>query len=89
MYVCISCVPGAHGGQKRTLGALELELQMTVTIMQGLGTNLGPLPEVLSTNTTYQYLTYTLQNVIRKIKKTIILLIIITRKIKVITRTFS
>lgn len=31
MYVCISCVPGAHGGQKRASDIMELVLQMVVT----------------------------------------------------------
>lgn len=26
-YMCITCMPGAHGGQKRDLGPLELDLQ--------------------------------------------------------------
>jgi hypothetical protein len=29
--MCIMCMPGAHGGQKRVLDLLELELQMSVS----------------------------------------------------------
>jgi hypothetical protein len=30
-YLCITCMPGAHGGQKWVLDPLELELQMVVS----------------------------------------------------------
>ena len=30
-YVCVLCVPGAGGSQKRALGALEVELQVVVS----------------------------------------------------------
>jgi hypothetical protein len=31
MYVCIMCVPGAYGSQKRSVTLLELELQTVVS----------------------------------------------------------
>lgn len=36
--MCPICVPGAHGGQKRVLDSLELELQMVVSCHRVLGT---------------------------------------------------
>lgn len=35
--LCITCVPGAHRGQKRTLNPLELDLQTVVSLL-----TLGP-----------------------------------------------
>lgn len=37
MCVCAVCVPGAHGVQKRTKEALELELQIIVSLHVGAG----------------------------------------------------
>ena len=37
MYVCVPCVPGAGGGQKRASYLLELELQMVVNHHVGAG----------------------------------------------------
>lgn len=31
MYVCVLCVPGAHGCQKRALNPLKVEVQMVVS----------------------------------------------------------
>ena len=36
--LCITCMPGACGGQKRVLESLELELQISVTDMWVLET---------------------------------------------------
>lgn len=37
LYVCITSVPGSHGGQKRTSGPLELEVQTVVNCHGGAG----------------------------------------------------
>ena len=37
MYVCVLCVPGTGGGQKRASYLLELELQMVVNHHVGAG----------------------------------------------------
>lgn len=37
VYMCVTCVPGAHGGQKRDLGPLELDLQRVISYHVGFG----------------------------------------------------
>lgn len=43
MHVCLysTCIPGTHGGEKRDVDALELELQMATSIRVMLGIEPG------------------------------------------------
>ena len=37
MYVCTPCACSAHGGQKKVLGVMELELQVVMSCSVGAG----------------------------------------------------
>lgn len=47
--LCTTCVPGANGGQKRMLAALELELQTIVNCLWVLDIESNPVGRVAST----------------------------------------
>ena len=48
IYLCTTCMPGIHGGQKRASDPLDLELLATTSPIWMLGTKLGPSERVLS-----------------------------------------
>lgn len=43
LFLCAICVLDGHGGQKRTLGPLELELLVFLELRMGLGDCTGVL----------------------------------------------